>query len=97
MSLFEAIPFALRATPAIGICLAMVIALIFAVSHPLDGDERILEFAATNVLPIAIVFAVASFLLLPSWVMLALSLAVVGAGYAGQTHATKLVAVVIED
>lgn len=97
MSLFEAIPFALRALPALGICLGMVVVLIFVVREPLNGDEQVLEFATKNVLPIAVVFAVASFFLLPSWVMLVVSLALVGAGYAGQSHATKLVAAVIED
>lgn len=97
MSLFEAIPLALRAMPALGICLAMVGVLVFVVRHPVNGDEQVLEIATANVLPIAVVLAVASFLLLPSWVMLALALAIAGAGYAGQTHVTKLVAAVISD
>lgn len=97
MSLFEAIPFALRVMPAIGICLGMVAVLVFVVSNPLNGDEQVLEHALKNVFPIAIVFAVASFCLLPSWVMLALSLAIVGAGYVAQSHVTKLVAAIVED
>lgn len=97
MSLFEAIPFALRVMPALGICLGMVTVLIFVVRNPLNGDEQVLEHALKNVFPIAILFAVASFFLLPSWVMLVLALALVGAGYAAQSHATKLVAATVED
>lgn len=97
MSLFEAIPLTLRAMPALGICLVMVGVLVFVVRHPLNGDEQVLEIATANVLPIAVVLAVASFLLLPSWVMLALALGIAGAGYVGQNHVTRLMAAVVND
>lgn len=97
MPLIDSIPLVLRGLPALGICVTLVGVLIFVVRHPVNGDEQVIELTKQNVLPIGVALAVSTFLLVPTYVMLAVAMLITGSAYAGQGHVGKLIEAALEE